>query len=325
MPQPNKSQVHVDRPLTNISIAYIQSQMNFIASKVFPVVPVDKQSDSYFIYTKNDWFRDEAQIRPPATESAGSGYGISNTTYNCDVWALHKDIDDQVSANSDAPLNPDRDAAQFVAQRMLLRQEIQWATDFFGASLGWKDYTGVGSSPSTNQFVQWNDQTSSDPVTDIEAGKEYILSITGYLPNTLVLGYSVYRQLKNHPDIVDRVKYTSAENITEAILARLFEVDNVYVAKAVKATNVEGETAAYSFVHGKGAWLGYVNPTPSVLQPSAGYTFAWTGVSDGMGASIGTSRIPMPLKRATRIESQMAWDNKIIGADLGAFFASAVA
>lgn len=325
MAQPYKSQVHVDRPLTNISIAYIQSQMNFIASRVFPVVRVNKQSDSYFVYTKNDWFRDEAQKRPPATESAGSGYNLSTATYSCDVWAFHKDVDDQTAANSDMPLDPERDAAQFVAQRMLLRQEIQWATDYFGSGLGWKDYTGVASSPSTNQFVQWNDQTSSDPVTDIETGKSYILSITGFMPNTLVLGYDVYRYLKNHPDIVDRVKYTSPENITEGILARLFEVDNVYVAKAIKATNNEGEAAAYSFVHGKGAWLGYVNPTPSILQPSAGYTFAWTDVSDGMGATIGTSRIPMPLTRATRIESQMAWDNKLVGADLGAFFATAVA
>lgn len=325
MSQPNRSQVHVDRPLTNISIAYMQSQNNFIASRVFPVIPVGKQSDQYFIYTKNDWFRDEAQLRPPDTESAGSGYNLNTESYDAKVWAFHKDVDDQTENNSDLPLNPERDAAQFVASRMLLRREIQWATDFFGASLGWKDYTGVSGSPSTDQFKQWSDYAASDPVSDIEDGKAYILGMTGFMPNTLVLAYEVYRHLKQHPDIIDRIKYTTSENVTEAYLARLFEVDNVYVAKSVKATNNEGETAAYSFVQGKGAWLGYVNPTPSLLQPSAGYTFAWTGVSDGMGATIGTSRIPVPLRRSTRIESQMAWANKIVAADLGAFFATAVA
>lgn len=324
MAQPNRSQVHVDRPLTNISIAYMQSQNNFIASRVFPIVPVDKQSDSYFVYTKNDWMRDEAKVRPPATESAGSGYGLSTATYNCDVWAFHKDVDNQTAANSDIPLNPERDAAQFVMQRMMLRQEIQWVTDYFATGKGWKDYTGVSGTPSTDQFVQWSDYTSSDPIDDIEGAKAHVLSITGFIPNTMVLGYEVFRKLKNHPDIVDRVKYTSSENITEAILARMFEVDNLYVAKAIKATNNEGETAAYDFVHGKAAWLGYVNPSPSLLQPSAGYTFMWRGISGPLGTTVATSRIEMPLVKAVRIESEMAWDNKLVGADLGAFFDQAV-
>src|SRR5579862_8488315 len=96
MPQPTIGQVHVNAPLTNISVAYIQSQTAFVASQVFPLVPVDKQSNVFYTYTKNDWFRDEAAVRAPATESAGSGYGLSTSTYNCTVWAMHKDIPDQV-------------------------------------------------------------------------------------------------------------------------------------------------------------------------------------------------------------------------------------
>src|SRR3972149_8463155 len=154
MAQPHSGQVHIDRPHTNISVAYIQSQSNFIASRVFPVVPVDKKSDTYFTYTKNDWFRDEAQRRAPATESAGSGYGLSTAAYNCDVWAFHKDVDDQTRANSDSPLNPDRDATQFVTSRMLLRQEKQWAADFF--------VTGVWGT-STTPANLWSNYSTSDP------------------------------------------------------------------------------------------------------------------------------------------------------------------
>jgi hypothetical protein len=77
MPQPNINSVHVDAILTNISVAYLQNQDNFIADKVFPIIPVDKKSDKFFTYTKNDWFRDEAQRRAPGTESAGGGYNLS--------------------------------------------------------------------------------------------------------------------------------------------------------------------------------------------------------------------------------------------------------
>ena len=36
MPLLTPSAVHVDQPLTNLTLAYAQSQENFIADKVFP-------------------------------------------------------------------------------------------------------------------------------------------------------------------------------------------------------------------------------------------------------------------------------------------------
>ena len=319
MPQPTSSDVHVDAILTNISIAYLQNAANMIANRVFPSVPVEKQSDKYFTYTKGDWFRDEAQLRAPATESAGSGYSLSTATYSANVYAFHKDVDDQVRANADTPISPDRDATTFVTQRMLLRQEIDWNSSYFTTGVWDTDVVG-----GTN-FTKWSNYTSSDPITDIETGKSTILSTTGFMPNTLVLGYDAFRQLKHHPEIVDRVKYTSSEVPGEATWARLFGVDRVLVAQAIKNAGAEGAADSFSLLHGKNAALYYVAPTPGILTPSAGYQFAWRGVSDGMGANIGISRFRLPELRADRIEAQMAWDYKVVSTDLGYFFSACVA
>ena len=111
MPNPTASDVHVNAALTNISIAYTQEAGSFVADRVFPLLQVPKQSDRYFVYDKDDFFRSEAQLRAPGTPSAGSGFGIDNTpSYFADVYAIHKDVDDQIRANSDAAINPDRDA-----------------------------------------------------------------------------------------------------------------------------------------------------------------------------------------------------------------------
>jgi hypothetical protein len=112
---------------------------------------------------------------------------------------------------------------------------------------------------------QWSDYTSSDPINDIEAGKSQILSTTGQEANTLVLGYETFRQLKNHPDLVDRIKYTSSQTITTDMLAAMFDIPRVMVAKAVKATNKEGATGAYGFAYGKGALLCHVAQTRAFL------------------------------------------------------------
>lgn len=320
MPQPTSSDVHVDAILTNISVAYMNNATNFIASSVFPMVPVQKQTDKYFTYTKNDWFRDEAQLRADSTESAGSGYNVSTTTYSCDVFAIHKDIGEQTRANADAPMNLDSDATQFVTQRLLLKREIQFVTDAFGLSKWATDVVG------TTNFVKWSDYTSSDPITDIETGKKTILAATGYEANTLVLGYNTWRYLKNHPDLVDRIKYGGGPGnpavVGEGAVASVFGVGRILVAKAVKATNLEAETAAYSFVYSDSALLCHVAPSPSLLAPSAGYTFTWTGATDGN--PVGIRRIGMPHLRAERIEGQIAFDSKVVATDLGYYFSVAV-
>jgi hypothetical protein len=303
----------------------MQRAENFIADKVFPVVPVDKQSDKYFVYEKNDWLRDEAQVRTDGTESVGSGYNIATATYYADVYAIHKDIGDQTRANADAPINVDREAAEFVTHRLLTRREIQFNNDFMTTGKWASDVTGVAASPTTGQTIQWSDYTNSDPINDIEAGKAGILSVTGLEANTLVLGYDVFRQLKNHPDLVDRIKYTSSQTITEDMLARMFDIERVLVSKSIKATNKEGATGAYSFTTGKTALLAHVAPNPGVLTPSAGYTFSWTGVSQGMGLTIGTSSFRLESLRATRVEAELAFDNKVVASDLGYFWNSIVA
>jgi hypothetical protein len=61
------------------------------------------------------------------------------------------------------------------------------------------------------------------------------------------------------------------------------------------------------------------------LTPSAGYSFSWTGVSGGIGSTIGVSSFRMESLKADRIEGEMAFDNKVIASDLGWFWDSVVA
>jgi len=317
MPLPTASDVHVDALLTDVSVAYIQDQTNFVAGTVFPRVPVAKQSDKYATYTKDDWFRDEAEVRGDTSESAGSGFNLGSTTYFADVYAFHKDVGDHVRANADPAINPDSEATEFVTQRLMLRQEIQWATEFFTTSV-W----GTDKTPTN----LWSSYTTSDPIDDIETGKTTILQNTGFEANTLVLGYLVWAKLKNHPDLVDRYKYTSSDSVTVEMAAALFEIDRVIVAKAIKNTGKEGAASpTMAFTHGKHALLAHIAPSPGLLTPSAGYTFSWTGISAGLGTDVAISSFRMDHLKADRIEGEVAFDFKVVGSDLGYFFNTAVA
>jgi len=311
MPQPTRSDVHVNKPLTNISIAYIQKASDFIADKVFPIVPVLKQSDLYFTYDKQYWFQTSAQKRGPGTESAGAGYKTATTPYMADVWAVHKDVDDQTRQNADDPLNLDRDATLFVTQQLMLRREKQFVSSYFKAST----WTGAADfTPST----KWN-ATNSDPLSDVDNQKALVKAKTGFAPNVLVVTYDVFKALKNNASIIDRIKYTQRGMLTEELLASMFGVDKFLVASVVEDTAREGQAAANDFLIKNKALLVYSNPAPSILQPSGGYIFSWTGL---LGAGAQGNRIKsfrMEQLASDRIEGEMAFDMKLVGSDLGVY------
>lgn len=318
MPQPTLSQVHINAPLTNILTAYMQDAADFVAAKVFPVVPVEKKSDLYFTLNKNDWLRSQARKRADATESAGGGFGVSTANYNCEVFAFHKDVGDQIRANADSPLDMDRDASLFVGRQLLLAQEQDWAAQYFTTGVWGTDVVGgVG-------FTKWSDYAGSNPLLDIKTARSTIKQNTGYAPNKLVLGYQVFETLVDHPMLVDRYKYTNAETLTKEMIARLFQVDEVIVASAVQASNDEGATASYGFIAPNSALLCYVAPKPGILVPSAGYTFMWKGVSGGLGTETAVKSFYMNHLAATRIEGEAAWSNNIVGSDLGYFLSAAI-
>jgi hypothetical protein len=315
MPQPTRSDVHVDALLTSVSIAFMEAEERFVASRVFPVLPVPKQSDKYFVYNQGDFMRDQVQPRADGTESAGTGYGLSTSSYSADVFALHKDIGDQVRENANAPLNPDLDATRFLTQQMLIKQERQWASDYFTTSVWDTD-----STPGT----LWS-ASGSTPIADIQAGINTVLTNTGYVANTLVLSYAAYSILKNHSDFTDRYKYTTADSITAELMARVLELDNVYVTSAVYNSAAEGATNSFAQIGDKDALLCYVNPSPGLMVPSAGYTFAWSGISAGLGSNSAISRFRMDHLKADRIEIEAAWANNVVSSALGYFFSNPVA
>ena len=321
MPQPTRSDVHVNRTLTNISVAFIQSASDFVASRVFPVVPVLKQSDRYFKYSKKQWFRSVAKERAPSSQSAGGGWDIDNTpNYSAKVFAVHKDIDDQIRANADQPIDMDRDATRWVSQQLLLKKELEWMATYFTTGV----WGGVDFTPGT----LWS-ASGSDPVVDVRAQRRAIKKITGYRPNKLVVAPDVDDVLKDHSAIIDRIKGGATKDkaamVNNVLLAQLFEVDEYMVAEAIQDTAAEGVAEALDHIATKDALLVYSTPTPSLLEPTGGYTFAWTGLFGAGATGSRMKRFRIEKEASDRVEGEMAWDQKLVAAECGKFFNNVIA
>ena len=204
------------------------------------------------------------------------------------------------------------DATRFLTQQMLIRQEVEWAASAFT--------TGVWGSDVVPGTL-W-DAANSTPIANIETAKNTVLTNTGYVPNTVIMSYKVFSALMDNADIVDRIKYTSQESVTEDLLARLFNVDRVLVMAGTYNTAANGATASYSQIGDKDVLVCYTPANPGLMVPSAGYTMVWNGVSSGMGTSSAISRFRMEAEKADRIEIEAAWDTKIVSSALGYFLSN---
>jgi hypothetical protein len=315
MPQPTPSDVHVNAPLTNIAIAYMADQTDYVADKMFPNVPVRKQSDVYFKYPRDNWYRTEAKPRAPSTESAGSGYAVETDSYNASVQALHKDVDDQLRANQDAPLNMDRDAAEFVTRGLMLRKEKDWAAKYFKTSTWTGGTGGVDFVPAT----KW-DASGSTPITDIRSQIGEVKSKTGFRPNKLLLAEDVWLILQDNADFLDRIAITQRKIVTKELLASVLDVGEVLVAGGIENTAAEGAALAMDWLFKKQALLVYAAPRPSIMMPSAGYVFSWTGYLGASQQGMRMKRFRMEPIASDRVEGEMAYDQKLVASDLGVFF-----
>ena len=262
MARPTMRDTHIDTALGNISIAYRNE--SYIWDQVFPMVPVENRSDEYYVYDKGYWFADEAQRRAQGTRAARGGYKISSCTYTCQEFAIAKAVTDGMRDNADDPIKPEIEAVEYSTDRLLLRLERDVAGEVFG-----NNWSGSATPSPT-----WDDDTS-DPLGDMENAISTFIGTIGRKPNVGVMGYQVLRDLKVHPDILDRIKYTERGIVTEDLLAALFGLDKLLVGTAIYNTAAEEATASLSFIWGKHFWFGYVPPSPGLMIPAAGYCFVW--------------------------------------------------
>jgi len=333
MPSPTRNEVHVDRPLTNVSVALMQDLQNsFVSGKVFPNVPVPKQSDVYYKYPREYFNLDQAQPLAPGAESSGGGYVLETDTYRAKVWAWHHDIPDQVEANADKPLNLEREATELVTRTLMIRKERDWASTFFTSGV-WTggEVTGDSSgSVGSGEVTYWNDQTSGTPIDNIRDAMTDVEEKTGLRPNTMVVGRKVFDALVDHPDIIDRIKFNVTRSdsgspafVTEQTLAALFGLDRILVSSGVYNNVDWGQAENHSFIMGKNALLVHTPRSPGLMTPAAGYTFTWNGYlgnGNDFGMAIRRYDEEMRMRHARRVEGLLAFDHKLVSGELGYFF-----
>ena len=317
MPNPLPGDLHVDRFLTNLSEQFVQDEAGFIGDSVFPVVPVSKSSDLFVTFPREFFWKDEFRVRPLGGKAEVTDFQIGQDSYSVEEVALAHKIDDRVRANADDPIDPDRQAMRLLTTQAMIHREKKWASDFFVNTLWATEKTGTADA----DFIQWQ-KTTSTPMLDIDTFSDEMESTTGVRPNVLVLGADVWKFVRHNDEIREVIKYTQTGIPTVDLVAQFFGVDKIVIARGIENTAKEGQTPVYSRVMtSDNGLLLYAAPSPGLEQPSAGYTFAWTGLIPGEANAFGgvIQRGRDEFAHSDFIELRMAFVHKLVASNLGIF------
>ena len=305
-------QGHIDVALSNFAVQF--RNPSYVSDQVFTRVPVQRQSDKYWRFGKENLQALVDDLRAPGAAAQRVLQTLSADSYFCDDHALERLITDEERANFDAG-DVEQWATETLVDKLLLRKEKLFA-DLV------TDTAKVTQNVTLSDTSQWSDYANSTPTEDIQTGQETIAQNVGVRANTLILGFPVFSKLRNHPKIVERVQNIRVGVVREEDLASIFDVQRVLVAQALEV-DAAGNV---SFVFGKHAVLGYVSATPAFGEPSFGKSFVWAGAPGATnGFIVELGRAAPTSRKADELAVHFYYDQKITAVEAGYLIKNAVA
>lgn len=298
--------LHVDALLSQIAINYRPSGM--IGDQIFPIVPVQKESDSYPVFNRGEAFAIEKTIRTRTTEAYRVTRSVSSAQYAVKNYALAHDTPIEDRANMDAAWQFELEAGQarYLQDKLMLDMDRRILT--------------LARTNVATTFLCGSSWTAAgDPFSQIVQAMEQIKASTAQQPNSIVFGWRAYQWARRNINMRNLVNGT---NNGGGILARqqiqnALEVERLLVAEAFYNPSNEAQTATFSTVFPADAVMLYYAPlSPSRETPSFGYSFRWTAPE--LGTPMAVIRHPFESRtRVDGIELQYYQDERVTGSEYG--------
>lgn len=271
MTQMSNSQARlIDPILTAIARGYSNNQ--FVGGILFPTVTVNVRGGKIIQFGK-EAFMLYATGRSPGQNTKRVTFGYAGSNFVLEQHSLEGVLPRETREEAAAVPGIDLGATTVrgVQDIIELRKEKAQADIARNAA----NYA-ASNKVTLSGTSQWNDYSGiSDPVGNIEAGKEVVRQKIGKKANVAVIGALVFSALKNHPKVVDRMKYTGRDVATPELLASLFGLDKVVVGEAI----FSDDAGNFADIWGRDVILAYVDlgSVADKGKPSYGYTYQLEG------------------------------------------------
>lgn len=237
----------VDNILSNVLNEAIPSDMQLIADKVFEPVQVTERSGTILSEESRSFMGEpgaDSRRAPGASRQELSHFNRSSTTFRCEIHSFADSIAMEDIEDSQYPMSEEMRSARRVQRALLLAQEKRAADALF-------DTVNFTIATPGTKF----DAAGGEPLSYIHEQMDVLrASNHGIMPDTMVLGYNVFRELARNPEVRSFVGNSSSgiasglrilpnQDVIE-VLKSVFQLQHVYVGEARRETAVAGATSS---------------------------------------------------------------------------------
>jgi hypothetical protein len=265
--------------LSNYAKEFADDEVPLVGDLVCPKVPVERQSFPYVIWNRDNLRIPGSTLRAPGDSPGTIRRSYSTNNYFCRSHALEGEVPFEDEAyglglgfSTKQHLTGDligrirRAREAEIAALVLSTANFPNGVTLSGGSM-WDSYITTPADDTTATVT-------SHPIDDVETAKE-TLRQAAVQDNMMVLILSspVVRVLINHPDIVERFKYTNVTGVID-----LDKLTSVFGVKCVRAGALQmSQNNVASWIWGNHAFLGFSKPSADRNDVSCAKTFVWAG------------------------------------------------
>lgn len=314
MPHASLSKGRVDPQLTNVLLAY--SNQDFVADRIFPTVGNLKDETGKIPSMGNEGLRTYSSKREIWDESEHKiGFTIDNTkTYQIDFYDLSTYLPYRFLEGLQSPFDGKSEASRVLLDSLMLQREKAVAEAITSTAIMTNNVTLATTD-------LWTDLDDSDPLGDIETAKTSVYSKIGREANRIMIGRKALVAFKQHPKVLEMLKYTGVPTESRIIqfLKDEFGFTDVVVGKTIEIATKEGQTETTSILAWENDVVVYYAPAaPSLFTPSLGYNFKIAGKDRAV------REMPHPNGKGINVETEMAYQDKVIDVNAGYLIKNAV-
>ncbi len=259
-----------------------EDQNGFVGLKIAPVLEVQKQSGSYGVIPLKESLKSRDTRRADdGSYSRGAGKGTPDN-YQTDEHGHEEPVDDREAERYASWWNAEALAVKR-CRDAVLRNHNQRVID---AALGISNTTAAGTA--------WSTHASADPRANVLAAKVAVRGRTGLVPNALALDWEAWEHVQQVDALLNLLKYSGHDDpkkITPAMVAAVFDLDEVIISGSVKNTANEAKAAVVGSMWTKTkACLFVKSQTLDLRVPQFMRTFHWGSDGSAIGGVIETYR-----------------------------------
>ena len=261
----NLSTATYKETLKQYAYGVAQDVKSALADFIAPRVPVGVGTGMFKKFDDKNAFQRYDTARAVGGPATRIEFASTDGNFNCEANALEVPIDDQEREKAG-----DSQSALEEAKTRTLVINASLAREKRVFDLVKANVTAAASKGA------WSSDATANPIDEIDEQIEAIATLTGLMPNRMVIGLGAWRVLKNHANVIARLNGSPDKSVSLDAFAGMLLNPQIEIRVGIMSidANKTGKAASKSNVVGSEIFLFHGSDNPTQYDPGFAKTFS---------------------------------------------------